>query len=720
VLQVIQSYRSGEVAVHEVPAPTCPRNGLLVRTTASLISIGTERGMIELGRKSLLGKARARPDLAKRALEKARREGFWKTFQESLARLDTPVPLGYSSAGIVLEAGESAHGFAPGDRVACVGAGFGSHAEFTAVPVNMACRIPDNVTDEEAAFVMLGAIAMHGVREAQLTPGSTVVVLGLGLLGLITVQLLRAYGCRVLAMDPDNSKSELARAFGASEVTTTNEAITAAVQNHTHGIGADAVLVVVASKSDEPVNLAVALSRPKARIVVVGVADIHPSRNEMWHKEVEIVVSKAGGQGALDPVYELDGIDIPVQYARWTQLRNVEEFLRLSSEGLIDLKKLITHRLPIAAAQDAYDKIVKGTLTGAIGVLLQYPPIAEMKHTVTLAKPGLAPVKGALRLGVVGAGQYGRTTFLPVLAKAKELSLQVLATSTGSSAEHSGKRYGFAECSTDGDAVFARADVDAIMVLTPHSRHKRDVLAAISAGKHVFIEKPLCVAPEELREIETALSAATKLPVVMVGHNRRYSPHTRRIAGWLRGRREPLVMSIRVNAGYVPANHWVHSESQGRSRIVGEMTHFFDLAEAVACSAITEVSAMRIDADDKTTLNNDNVSINLRFADGSVCALVYSAQGPRNYPREHLEVFSGGSAVVSADFRNTVFYGPSKNEKFVTSQQAYGYAEEIEHFTRAARGEVPVEPGVDAVLRIMKVAFAAERSLATGQPVALR
>lgn len=673
--------------------------------------------MIELGRKSLLGKARARPDLTKRALEKARREGFWKTFQESLARLDTPVPLGYSSAGIVLEAGENAHGFAPGDHVACVGPGFGSHAEFTTVPVNMACRIPQTVSDEEAAFVMLGAIAMHGVREAHLTPGSIVAVLGLGLLGLITVQLLHAYGCRVVAMDPDASKSELAKAFGASDVATTAEGIAAVVQSHTKGMGCDAVLVVVASKNDESINLAVELSRQKARIVVVGVADIHPSRNEMWLKEVEIVVSKAGGQGALDPLYELDGIDIPIQYARWTQLRNVEEFLRLAADGLIDLKALITHRLPISEAQQAYDKIVKGTLPGAIGVVLQYPAVGEPRRTVVLAKPGIAPPKGALRVGVVGAGQHARTTFLPVLAKAKDITLQVLSTTTGSSVEHSGKRYGFADCSTDSDAVFTRNDVDAVIALTPHSHHMRDVLTAVNAGKHVFVEKPLCVTTDELFELETTLAGADSLPLIMVGHNRRYSPHTRTIVEWLKNRRNPLVMSIRVNAGYVPNTHWVHSEIQGRSRIVGEMTHFLDLAEAIAAAPITEVSAMRVTADDRATLNNDNVTVNLKFADGSVCALVYSAQGSRGYPREHIEIFSSGSAIVSTDFRSTVLYGPSKNEKFTTSQQAYGYTEEIAHFVAAARGKQPLNPDLATVLRIMKVSFAIEQSVARGQPV---
>lgn len=717
--QVIQSYRSGEVVVREVPAPRCPSGGILVRNHASLISIGTERSVIEMGRKSLIGKARARPDLAKRALDKARREGFWKVLQESLNRLDTPTPLGYSSAGEVIEVADGVHEFAPGDRVACVGVGFGSHAEVVAVPVNMACRIPDALSYDEAAFGMVGAIAMHGVREANLTFGSTVAVLGLGLLGLLTVQMLNAYGCRVLAMDLDPSKLALAERFGAKRAVGSAEALTDLVNSETGGFGADAVIVTAATKSDEPINLSVALARHKARIVLVGVADIHPNRNEMWHKEVEIVVSKAGGIGALDPVYELDGIDLPVAYARWTQTRNVEEFLRLAAESRVDLKAVITHRFGITQAGDVYGRIAEGTISGAIGVMLNYPDAPALERRVVLPATAKAAASGDLKVATLGAGQFGGSVILPAIAKAPNVVRQVLATSTGATAEHNARRFGFAECSTDGDALFARSDLDAIFALTPHSHHARAALLAAKSGKALFVEKPLCIEPEQLAEIEQALAGLSSAPLLMVGHNRRYSPHTRKIQAWLAGRTAPLVMDIRINAGFVPANHWVHNERQGRSRIMGEMTHFLDFAEAVTRSAITEVSAMRVAGDDQAVLNNDNIVVNLRFADGSVASLVYSAQGSRRYAREHFEIFSGGKAIVSTDFVTSELHGATSGEKFKTPSQAYGYPEEIAYFLAAVRGGPSDEFDLAGTLRIMRAAFAIEESLAKGHAVKL-
>jgi predicted dehydrogenase len=717
VLQIVQNYRSGEVALRNVPAPHCSRGGLLVRTTASLISIGTERSMVDLGRKSLIGKARARPDLARRALEKATREGFWKVFQDSLARLDMPSPLGYSSAGVVLEVGDTVTGFTPGDRVACVGQGFASHAEIVAIPANMAARIPDNVGDEEAAFGMVGVIALHGVREAHLTFGSRVAVIGLGLLGLITVQLLRAYGCQVIAMDLDPAKCELAKSFGAAAATTNKDELLEISNQFSDGFGQDAVLITAATDSDAPVNAAIELSRPKARIVLVGVADIHPNRNEMWHKEVEIVVSKAGGPGALDPLFEIDGIDLPIGPVRWTQTRNVEELLRLASEKRLELSRLITHRYAIADAEAAYRDHLGNARTSAIGVMVNYQLVPSTERKVTLSATPMARRDGDLRLAVLGAGQFGRTTLLPALAKADGISLQVLATSSGINAEHSGRRFGFAEVSTESDALFARDDVDALFALTPHSHHARAVRLAIEHGKPLFVEKPLCISLEELDEIESAWNAAVRRPVIMVGHNRRYSPHADRMRDWLKGRKGPLVMDVRVNAGYVPPEHWVHSEAQGRSRIIGEMTHFLDFMEALAGAAIIEVGAMRTDGGSRIVLDNDNVAVNLRFADGSVGSLVYSAQGPRSYPREHFEIFFDGRAVTSTDFRQSLLFDAKGKSRFTTGAQDYGYGAEIAAFLAAARGGLCSLPGFDSDLRVMRAALAIETSLGSGAAV---
>jgi predicted dehydrogenase len=716
--QVIQSYRTGEVAVREVPAPHCPTNGLLVRNHASLVSIGTERGIIELGRKNLLGKARARPDLARRALQKARQEGFWKVFQESQARIDSPTPLGYSSAGVVLEVGEHVHEYAKGDRVACVGIGFASHAEIVAVPVNLASKIPEGLDYDDAAFAMVGAIALHGVRESQLTFGSHVAVLGLGLLGLLSVQMLCAYGCRVVAMDPDPAKAVLATRFGALRAATSNEELLEIAAAQTGGFGMDAVIVTAATKSAEPVNTALALSRQKGRIVMVGTGAINPDRNEMWQKEVEIVVSKAGGPGALDPLYELDGVDIPIAYARWTQERNVAEFLRLAAAQRIDLKSIITHRVPVAEAAPLYASLVEGQLGNAIGIVLEYPnePLPARRVVLREAKP----MAGAdcVRAAVLGAGQFGATVMLPLIKSAAGVDCRLLATTSGATAEHNARKFGFAECTTDVDAAFQREDIDAIFALTPHSAHAHAAVLAAHNGKALFVEKPLCVTREELDEIEKAYIAAARVPLLMVGHNRRYSPHAIQIGKWLEGRSAPLVFNMRINAGFVPGEHWVHSDAEGRSRILGEMTHFLDFGDAIVGAPLCEVHAMRIAGDDRTVLNNDNLVVNLRFADGSVGSLFYSAQGPRRYPREQFEIYSGGKTIVSRDFVKSELYSASTVKTFKTAQ-AYGYKEEIAHFIAAVRAGDNDSLALENTFRTARAAFAVERALATGQPQAV-
>lgn len=715
---VVQSYSSGSVRIAEVPVPRCPTNGILVRTSASLVSIGTERSMIELGRKSLFGKARARPDLLKRAIEKAKREGYWKTFRESLARLDAPVPLGYSLAGVVVEVGIAAHGFFPGDRVACVGHPFASHAEFVSVPVNMACPIPEKVKDEEAAFCMLGAIAMHGVRSTQLSLGGTVAVVGLGLLGILTVQILHAYGCKVVGMDPNPSKVQLCEKLGISDTVTSTQELREAVLQQTSGAGCDAVIVAAATKSSEPVSAAVGLCRQRGRVVILGVADIHPDRNEMWKNEVDIVVSKAGGLGALDPIYEMDGIDFPIGIGRWTQGRNVEEFLRLIADRKVIVEKLVTHRSHIAEADALYERLVDGKLDNVVGVMLTYPGTAPISRRVVFRETPYTSFRKP-RLAVMGAGLFGRSVFLPALAREKEVDLNVLVTGSGVNSEHSARKFGFRECSTETDGIFDRGDVDAVIALLPHSEHSKTVLAAVRNGKHLLLEKPLCVTSEELDSIQAVLTCSVTPPVIMVGHNRHYSQHTAKIKEWLAHRSAPLVMTIRINAGFVPPDHWVHSEKEGRSRIVGEGTHFIDLVMAIVGSEINSVYALRVGGDDKTVVNNDNFGALMRFVDGSIANLIYTAQGPRTVSREMIEIFSDGNTIISTDFRLTELYTSKGRSRFSTSKQNYGYEEEISRFVSVIQGRNTLEPTLGNMVHTMRVAFAIERSLAEGVQVAV-
>ena len=719
--QIVQSYKSGEVKLRDVPVPRCGSKRILVRTTTSLVSIGTERSVIDLGRKSLAGKAAARPDLVRRVWDKAKKEGLLKTYKEVLGRLDTPTPLGYSCAGTIEECGIAATEFSPGDRVACIGQGFASHAEFVSIPVNLACRIPEGVSDEEAAFGMLGIIALHGIRCADLSFGSRVVVMGLGLLGLLTVQMLQAYGSEVIALDPAEDKAELAKQFGVKDSTSQASELQRLTETRTHAQGVDAVIITAATKKRDPVDQAIQLCRSKGKIVVVGVVDIHPDRNELWQKEVELVVSKAAGPGSLDPLYELEGIDLPISEVRWTQKRNLEEFLRLLQSKKVDVQPLITHRFSIADAEQAYTQLIAGKLDKPIGVLLEYIKDTPIQRCFPLpAVSGSASSRqGSVNLGVIGAGLFGKALLLPALQKLPEACLHTLATSSGANVEHSGRKFGFLNQTTDTEQVWNTPDIQAVIGLTPHSHHASLVHSALENQKSLFLEKPLCTTEEELTELREIAEMMESLPILMVGHNRRFSPHTKKMQTWLQSRNTPLVIQMRVNSGFVPATHWVHSEDEGRSRIVGEMSHFIDLMQSLTGAMVTRVHAERISGDNQNTVNNDNVVIALKFADGSVGNLTYAASGDKAYSREALEIFFEGKTISSQDFRKSELHGTGKSTAFKTRGQEMGFTEELKHFTNCVAGKETLLVSPEKMFATMEIIFAIERSLATANAVSL-
>jgi predicted dehydrogenase/threonine dehydrogenase-like Zn-dependent dehydrogenase len=720
--QVVQSYKTGEVALRDVPVPRCGSKGILVRTSHSLISLGTERSTIELGRKSLLGKAASRPDLVRRAWDKARKEGLLKTWQEAMGRLDTPTPLGYSAAGVVEECGISATEFSPGDRVACVGQGFASHAEFISIPVNLACRIPDQVTDTEAAFGMLGMIALHGVRSANLTFGSRVVVMGLGLLGLLTIQILRAYGCEVIAFDPATDKIALAQRYGFNSVAIDTAELTRLTEARTQSYGADAVIITAATKDRAPVDQAIHLCRSKGRIVVVGTADIHPDRNELWLKEIELVVSKAAGAGSLDPVYEIEGVDLPIGEVRWTEKRNLQEFLRLIAEKKIDVQSLITHRFAISDAENVYKQFIAGQLTQPVGVLLEYPTSAPIQRHLTIPHTRANDIaKGSsINIGVIGAGLFGKALLLPALKQQTDIVLHTLATGSGASVEHSARKFGFLHQATDAFQIWNTPEIKAVVGLTPHSQHARLVQLAIEHNKALFLEKPLCTTSEELAELRQLATTQDQLPVLFIGHNRRFSPHTQKIQHWLAKRQSPLVLQMRVNSGFIPSSHWVHSTDEGRSRIVGEMSHFIDLIQALVGAPITRVSAERISGDNQSSINNDNIALSFKLADGSVGTLVYSASGDKAYSREALEIFFDGQTISSKDFRVSEIFRNGKSEAFKTRNQEMGYTEELMQFVDCVAGRAKQPVPTSELFATMDVIFAIEQSLATGQVVTMK
>lgn len=718
--QVVQSYKTGDVTLRDVPVPNCGSKRILVRNRNSLISLGTERSTIELGRKSLLGKAASRPDLVRRAWDKAKKEGLLKTWQEAMGRLDTPTPLGYSSAGVIEQCGIAATEFSPGDRVACVGQGFASHAEFVSIPVNLACHIPDGVTDQEAAFGMLGIIALHGVRSANLTFGSKVVVMGLGLLGLLTIQMLRAYGCEVIALDPSADKVQLAQKYGFNHVTAEASELARISETQTNGYGADAVIITAASKDRGPVDQAIQLCRAKGRIVIVGTADIHPDRNELWLKEIELVVSKAAGPGSLDPIYEIEGVDLPIGDVRWTQKRNLQEFLRLIADKKVDVQSLITHRFHIENAEDAYSQFIAGKLIQPIGVLLEYPNTAKLERTLPLPLATLSnSSNGKVRLGVIGAGLFGKALLLPALQSQTDVSLHTLVTGSGASVEHSARKFGFTNQSTDAASVWNNPEIDAIVGLTPHSQHARLISDAIQHAKALFLEKPLCTTEQELAELQTLATNASHLPILFVGHNRRFSPHAVQMRKWLAGRQSPLVMQMRVNTGFIPSTHWVHSDDEGRSRVVGEMSHFIDLIQSLAGALVARVSAERISGDNRSSVNNDNIAVSFKLTDGSVGTLIYSASGDKAYSREALEIFFDGKTISSRDFRISELHHGGKTETFKTRSQEMGYLEELKHFVDCVAGKATPEVATTEMFETMKAIFAIERALATAQVIPL-
>ncbi|ATQ66584.1 MULTISPECIES: bi-domain-containing oxidoreductase [Methylosinus] len=635
--QIRQNYRSGELALAEVPAPRAGAGALLVATRVSLISSGTERQTIELAKASLAGKAMARPDLVRRVIRNIRRDGLAPTVEKVFAKLDTPIPLGYSIAGEALEIGRHVENFRVGDRVACAGAGFANHAEIDAIPKNLVVRVPDGVDDEEASFVTLGAIALQGVRQAQPTLGECFVVMGLGLIGLLTVQLLKANGCRVLGYDPDASRVALARELGADLAV--GEGLLEATKAFTRGHGADGVILAASTKSSEPLNIAAEISRMKGRIVVVGLVGMTIDREPFYKRELDLRLSMSYGPGRHDPGYEFEGHDYPLAHVRWTEQRNMEAFLALVAERKVTPKALVTHRFPIAEALAAYALMQSGA--PHLAITLHYPREAPEPTRMVRSAPAPQRRDGEATLGFIGFGNYAKSVLLPAFSAIDGVRLAAVATSTGLSAGHAAEKHGFAAATTDADALIDDAEIDALVIATRHDTHADYARRALIAGKHVFVEKPLALTREELRDVAVAAEAAPG--VLTVGFNRRFAPLLIEAKRALEPRSGPLVMLYRVNAGEIPAESWIQ-RGEGGGRIIGEVCHFVD-ALTYLCGALP-IEAQATAARD----HDDAVSALLRFADGSTGAIVYSSLGDPAVPKERIEIFAAGRVVQLDDF----------------------------------------------------------------------
>jgi len=789
VKQILQNLGSGETVLADVPCPKAGGGALQIATSRSLVSLGTEKMLLDFGKGNLLDKARQQPEKVKQVLHKVKTDGLAPTLEAVRAKLDQPIPLGYSNVGVV--AGWGGSEVAVGDEAASDGPGGpdgavisagtrvvsnGPHAEMVAVPRALCAAVPEVVTDDEAAFTVVGAIGLQGIRLIHPTLGERVVVTGLGLIGLMCVQMLRAHGCPVLGIDFDGEKLALARKFGAETVDLSKgqDPVRVAMA-WTGSAGVDAVLITASTKSDDVVHQAAGMCRKRGRIVLVGVTGLKLQRSDFYEKELTFQVSCSYGPGRYDPNYERKGLDYPIGFVRWTEQRNFEAVLQLMAEGKLDVNPLITHRLPFDRALEAYEVVGGGK---ALGIILEYderngargrrhtgsgqereeeepretqgtsprgdrgskvedPTSGTFARTVTLAARGA----GSPAVSFIGAGNFTTRVLLPAL-RGLNCRLKAVVSSSGVSSTHAARKFGFEQSSSDSEAVFSDEEVDAVFVTTPHNTHARLVCRAIEAGKHVFVEKPLCITSEELQGLKGRMrheaggtpheegGARQKMgdreeppesanadppaavgtphaPILMVGFNRRFSPHTARMRELLSAVREPLSVMITVNAGAIPGDHWVQDPEVGGGRVIGEACHFVDLARFLVGSPIVGSSASYLGGESGKL--GDTVTLSLRFENESIAAVHYLSTGHKGFPKERVEVFAGGKVLQCDNFRVTRGWGWQGFSRFRTRSQDKGHAAEVAAFIRAVREGGPPPIPVEEILEVTEVTLTAGR-----------
>jgi polar amino acid transport system substrate-binding protein len=710
--------QSGNLTVADVPPPALQPGGILVRVQRSLISLGTERAVIALARKGPIGKAQDRPDLARKVINRARQEGLWDTYQVVKNLVSSPIPLGYSCAGTVIDVGTEAGEFQVGDLVACAGLNFANHAEIDYIPRNLAVKLPEGTPIDGAAFVAVGAIAMQGVRLAALELGETVVVIGLGLVGLITAQLCQANGARVVGYDPDPNKCALARAVGIQSVFASSATVRSGLAGLTDGVGADAVLIAAASKSDVPARLAVELSRLKGRVVVVGDVGMKLERRALFEKEVSVVVSRSYGPGRYDPEYELRGRDYPLPYVRWTERRNMLSYLELVARGAVRIDPLVTHRFAIADAQDAY-RLVEDKTAAPIGILLEYPADAPLTTKVDVARGNGAVRTGELEVGVIGIGQFAKGILLPALVKNAGVRIRAACSVTGLTSRHVATRYQAAYCTSDPREILADPAVDAVVIATRHDQHADLTMAALAAGKAVFVEKPLAIREAELARLAAALAGPAQ-PRLLVGFNRRFAPLVVTAKQLFEPRTEPLAITYRVNAGRLAADSWILDPRSGGGRIVGEVCHFVDLICFLTGALPERIAAEAIATRGHRLLDHDAVSITLTMTDGSVGVIQYLTNGDAGLSKEYLEASSAGRTAVLDNFRSLACYRDNRRRTHRAWSAAKGHKEELAAFVAAIKNGQPMPIPLETLVAVTQTTFLIQQSLDTGLPVSYR
>ena len=717
MLQVSHNVKTGELALKEVPPPALLPGGVLVRTGASLISAGTEKVVIDLGQKSLLGKAKARPELVRQIIGKARSQGIINTFHNVMSKMERPMPLGYSAAGIIEQVGSEITALKVGDRVAIAGAGYANHAEINYVPRNLTALIPEGVSLEDAAYATVGSIAMQGLRLGQPELGALVVVSGLGLIGLLTVQLLKANGCRVLGIDYSETKVEQALRLGLDEgiVLAVDDPVKA-VDRFSNGRGADLTLITAATKSNQPIELAGEITRRKGQIVVIGTVGLNVPRDIYYKKELDIKISMSYGPGRYDPSYEEGGLDYPYDYVRWTEQRNMEAVLDLIARGRLDVRSLTTHRFPFDQALAAYDLIQKGS-EPFMGLLLEYD-LEKRQEPIIEVRPGAARKRQeTLGVGSIGAGNYSSLHLLPHLQKRTDVQLLGLVTATGLNAKQRADKFGFAYCATDIQQVLEDASVDAVFIATRHGTHADFAIQALNSGKQVFVEKPMVVTEDQLVALCDAYEKANaQRPTgLMVGLNRRFTPMVARLKETFKAR-DAKQMIYRVNSGHI-ARSWLHEIHEGGGMLIGEMCHFVDLMQFICGERPVNVYARSMSINDQKIADQDNLVIVISFDGGSVGTLCYNTIGNHTFPKERLEVYGGGRVAVLDDFRALEITQGHKRTRIKSANQDKGQATEIAETVKAFRttGVAPIP--FDELVAGMRTIFAARQSLISGETV---
>ncbi len=703
--------RDGKTQVSQVPVPSPRRGFALVRTAASLVSAGTERMLVEFAEKSLVGKARSRPDLVRQVLDKARREGILPTLSATFNRLEQPMALGYSSAGVIVAVGEGLEGFQVGDRVACAGGNFAVHAEYAVVPQNLLAHVAGDLDLDCAAFTTLGAIALHGFRLAQPQLGERVAVIGLGLLGLLAAQIARAAGCQVFGVDVAEGRVERARSLGFTAVPRGDAE--SAGRAFSQGAGFDAVLICADTKSNDTVELAGLLCRDRGTVISIGAVGLELPRKLYYEKELTFLVSRSYGPGRYDPEYEERGRDYPLGYARWTEGRNLQAFADLLASGKVDVRPLITHRFPIEQAGSAYELITGKSGEDFLGVLLTYAQQTDQPLTAAAQKVVFRPLpeggNAAPGLGVLGSGNYATALFLPNVVAVGGPERVAIASASGLTATHAAKRFGFAYAASSEQELLDDPRVTLLAVLTRHNSHARQVLAGLERGKVVFCEKPLALNDQELDAVAAALEKPGA-PLLMVGFNRRFAPFAIQLKQFFANCGAPLSIHYRVNAGALPLSHWTQDPQVGGGRIIGEGCHFIDLLSFLVGQPPVSVNAQALP--DGGTYRQDCVTLTCAFADGSLGTLSYLANGDKSFPKERVEVFGGGRVGVLDDFRSLELVRDGRRKVLhARLGQDKGHRAAWQAFLAAAAGGKPAPIPYDHLIGVTRATFAAMRAL---------